>query len=154
MSRRSMLWGLLAAAVLATFYAAVLALSAGWRHLGDALGRDWLLVLPLTVGFGVQAAILVEVRSRYKAAQSVTAVVGAGAGTSAIGMVACCAHHLADLVPLVGLSGAATFLIAQQRTLMWIALVMTAAGVLMASRELRRGPDPLGRTPREPSCAH
>lgn len=154
MSRRSITWGVLAAGVLATFYTAVLAGSAGWRHLGDAIGRDWFLVLPLTVGFGVQVAILVEVRLRHKAAHGVTAVAGAGAGTSAVGMVACCAHHLVDLVPLVGLSGAATFLTAQQRTLMWVAVLMTAVGVLMASRQLRLVPAPAGRPAREASCAH
>lgn len=154
MSRRSVTWGVLAAGVLATFYAAVLAGSAGWRHLGDTLGRDWMLVLPLTLGFGVQVAILVEVRRRHRAAHGVTAVAGAGAGTSAVGMVACCAHHLADLVPLVGLSGAATFLTAQQRTLMWVAVAMTSAGVLMASRQLRLAPAPVSQPPRAASCVH
>jgi hypothetical protein len=154
MSRRSVTWGAAAAAALATFYVAVLAGSAGWTHLGDTLGRDWWLVLPLTVGFGIQVAILVEVRRRHRAAHRVTAVAGAGAGTSAVGMVACCAHHLADLVPLVGLSGAATFLTAQQRTLMWAAVAMTAAGVFLASKQLRRIPAVVPESSREPTCAH
>lgn len=152
MSRRSITWGGVAAAILAGFYVAVLASSAGWTHLGDTLGRDWWLVLPLTVGFGVQVAVLVEVRRRHKAAHSVTAVAGAGAGTSAVGMVACCAHHLADLVPLVGLSGAATFLTAQQRTLMWVAVAMTALGVLLATRQLRRAPVVALAPRRDPTC--
>lgn len=153
MSRRSVTWGVFAAAALATSYTAVLAGSAGWRHLGDTVGRDWFLVLPLTVGFGVQVAILAEVRCRQKVAHRVTAVAGAGASTSAVGMVACCAHHLADLVPLVGLSGAATFLTAQQRTLMWVAVAMTAAGVFLASRQLRRVPAVALHPSREPTCA-
>lgn len=153
MSRRSATWGVAAAAALATFYVAVLAGSAGWNHLSDTLGRDWWLVLLLTAGFGVQVAVLVEVRRRHRAAHGVTAVAGAGASTSAVGMVACCAHHLADLVPLVGLSGAATFLTAQQRTLMWVAVAMTAAGVFLASRQLRRVPAVVIEPPREPTCA-
>lgn len=133
-------WGGLAAAGLATFYTVVLVASAGWRHLASTLGRDWYLVSALTVGFGLQVAILVEVRRRHRAAHHVTAVAGAGAGTSVVGMVACCAHHLADLVPLVGLSGAATFLTAQQRTLMWAAVAFTTAGVLLAVRQLQQAP--------------
>jgi len=35
-----------------------------------------------------------------------------GTSTSAVGMVACCAHHLADLVPLLGATGLAAFLFA------------------------------------------
>lgn len=153
MSRRSATWGVAAAATLATFYVAVLAGSAGWSHLSDTLGRDWWLVLLLTAGFGVQVAVLVEVRRRHKAAHGVTAVAGAGAGTSAVGMVACCAHHLADLVPLIGLSGAATFLTAQQRTLMWVAVGMTAAGVFLAVRQLRRAPAVVPQPVLEPTCA-
>ena len=68
-------------------------------------------------------------------------------------MVACCAHHLADLVPLVGVSGAATFLTAQQRTLMWVAVVMTAGGILLSARQLHRVPAVL-QASREPTCAH
>lgn len=154
MSRRSVTWGVAATAVLAAFYVAVLAGSAGWNHLGDALERDWWLVVPLTVGFGVQVALLVEVRRRHRAAHDVTAMAGAGAGTSAVGMVACCAHHLADLVPLVGLSGAATFLTAQQRTLMWVAVAMTAGGVWLAARQLRRVPAVVLEPAREPTCVH
>jgi hypothetical protein len=157
MSRRSVTWGAAAAALLAAFYAAVLAGSAGWNHLGDTFDRDWWLVLPLTVGFGVQVALLVEARRRHRAAHDVTIVAGAGAGTSAAGMIACCAHHLADLVPLVGLSGAATFLTAQQRTLMWVAVAMTVAGVVLAARQLRRVPAVVRtstrESTREPTCA-
>lgn len=154
MSRRSVTWGVAAAAAIAAFYVAVLTASAGWRHLGDTLARDWWLVLPLTVGFGVQVAVLVEVRRRHKAAHGVTAVAGAGAGTSAVGMVACCAHHVADLVPLIGLSGAATFLTAQQRTLMWVAVAFTTAGVVLAIRQLRRAPVVRAVVPQEASCVH
>lgn len=153
MTRRSALWGTTGAAVLTSFYIAVLAGSAGWGHLGDTLGRDWYLVLPLVLGFGLQITILVEVRRRHQAGHGLTAVAGAGTGTSAVGMVACCAHHLVDLVPLVGLSGTATFLTAQQRPLMWAAVALTAAGVLMAARQLPLAPSVIV-PPRELTCAH
>jgi hypothetical protein len=34
----------------------------------------------------------------------------AGGGVSTAAMVACCVHHVTDVLPLVGLSAAATFL--------------------------------------------
>lgn len=140
MSRRSTLWGATAAALLATFYVTVVGLSAGAQHLADTVARDWYLLAPLVLGFGGQVGILLEVRRRHRRAHAVTAVTGAGAGTSAVGMVACCAHHLADLVPLVGLSGAATFLTDAQRPLLWAAVAFTAAGVTLAGRQLRLAP--------------
>jgi hypothetical protein len=38
------------------------------------------------------------------------AVTAAGGGVSTAAMVACCVHHVADVLPLVGLSAAAAFL--------------------------------------------
>lgn len=46
-------------------------------------------------------------------------------------MVACCAHHLADLVPVIGVSGAAAFL-TEWRT----EFMLNAFGVTVAARRL------------------
>lgn len=68
------------------------------------LATDAVFVGLIATGFGSQIALFVELRTvdhRHRAAAAVTA---AGTGTSAAAMLACCAHHLVDLLPLVGLS--------------------------------------------------
>lgn len=157
MSRRSLGWGALAGGLLAGFYVTVIAASAGWQHLADTVAEDWYLVLPLVLGFAVQVGLLAEVRRRHRAAHATALVTGAGAGTSAVGMVACCAHHLVDLVSLTGLTGTATFLTSQQRTLLWVALGATALGLALAVKQLRRAPAPQAAeaaTGKELTCAH
>lgn len=141
--------GAFAGAALAAGYVGVVAGTAGWAHLGDQLLSDWWLVTPLLLGFAVQVALFVELRRRHRLARAATAAIGAGGGMSAAGMVACCAHHLTDLAPLVGAAGAASFLTAAQRPLMYLALAVNVVAVTVAVRRLRRTTVVVGE---EPSC--
>jgi hypothetical protein len=109
MTARSLRWGLLASAGITVFYMAALVASADWQHLSDQARQGWWLLAPIVVGFGTQVALTVELRRRHRA-QHLAATTGAGTSTSVVGMVACCAHHLADLVPLLGATGLAAFL--------------------------------------------
>jgi hypothetical protein len=54
--------------------------------------------------------------------------------------LACCAHHLADILPIVGLSGAAVFLNAYKAPLLWLGIVMNVIGIIYLLRQLRRRP--------------
>jgi len=61
-------------------------------------------------------------------------------------MLACCAHHLTDVLPILGLSGAAVFLNAYKTPLLWLGIVMNLAGIVYLLRQvwqqravLRRG---------------
>ena len=44
-------------------------------------------------------------------------------------MLACCAHHLADVLPIVGVAGAAVFLNTYKTPLLWFSIAMNLAGV-------------------------
>lgn len=102
--------GALASVGLAVFYVGVVALASGsGGHLVEQTRQDWVYLMVITTGFGVQVALLSELRHRRALQPELAAVGGAGATASGVGTVACCAHHLAELVPLVGLSGAAGF---------------------------------------------
>jgi hypothetical protein len=51
-------------------------------------------------------------------------------------MVACCAHHLADLAPIVGVSGAAAFLTDWRLEFMLAGIAVNAVGVAITGRRL------------------
>ena len=53
-------------------------------------------------------------------------------------MLACCAHHLVDLLPLVGLSAAAVFLDAYKTPLFLVGIGMNLVGIVVIGRQLRR----------------
>lgn len=140
--RRSALVGALAGLLLSAGFVGVLAGTAGWTHLLRQVRADWWLLGPVVIGFALQVTLMAELRRRHRAARASAVSVGAGAGASGLGMLACCAHHVADLAPLAGAAGVATFLTGVQRPLMVAGIAINAIGVAVATRRLRRFPPP------------
>ena len=56
---------------------------------------------------------------------------GAGGTTSTVAMVACCVHHVTDVLPILGLTAAATFLAKYQTAFMWVGLGTTLIGIVV-----------------------
>jgi len=132
-NRRSLRWGVTASGALAGFYVTVLALSGGWEHLANQARTDWWLLTPIILAFGTQVALSVELGHRHRT-QHLAATTGTGA--SSVGMVACCAHHLVDLVPLLGAAGVAGFLFDWRIPLMTAGLAINLLAVAVATRRL------------------
>jgi hypothetical protein len=57
------------------------------------------------------------------------ALTGAGGTTSTLAMIACCAHHVTDVLPILGLTAAATFLADYQTLFMRVGLGTTLVGI-------------------------
>lgn len=136
--RRSVLAGVLAAAALLGVYLTIVSLAQGVEHAFEQLAADAPFVGLIAAGFGIQIALFVELRAvdrRHRAAAAVTA---AGTGTSAAAMLACCAHHLVDLLPLLGLSAAAVFLNAYKTPLFLVGIAMNVIGIVVIARQLQR----------------
>jgi phosphoribosylcarboxyaminoimidazole (NCAIR) mutase len=127
----------MAAATLAAFYVIVIGWASGIDHLASQAAADWPYLTAIVAGFGTQVALLVELRHRQRARRTEQAAAGAGASASVVGMVACCAHHLADLLPIVGISGAAAFLTDWRVEFMLAGIAVNAVGVVIAARRLR-----------------
>lgn len=104
---RPILYGGLAAAGLMVFYLGTITLAQGWPHALQQLADDRWFVLAITAGFGIQIGLFAYLRGLH--AHMSSGGVAASTGTSTTAMLACCAHHLAEVLPLVGLSGAQSF---------------------------------------------
>lgn len=145
MSAHAVRRGTTASVALVTFYVAVVwGASGSFDHLVGQVREDWFLLAPIVAGFGLQVALVSELRRRHRLARATAVAGGAGMGTSTAGMIACCAHHLADLAPFIGATGAATFLTDYRVPFMVVGLGVNALGVWMAARRLRHAPDPGG----------
>ena len=135
---RSVAAGLVSAAALLGVYLTIISLAQGFQHAFEQLAADALFVGLIAAAFGIQICLFVELRTvdrRHRVAAGVTA---AGTGTSAAAMLACCAHHVVDLLPLLGLSAAAVFLNAYKTPLFLVAVAMNVIGILVIARQLRR----------------
>ncbi len=135
---RSIAIGLLGAAALLGLYLGIISLAQGAEHALEQLATDAQFVGLIALGFGTQIALFVELRAVDRRHRAATAVTAAGTGTSAAAMLACCAHHLVGLLPLVGLSAAAVFLNTYKTPLFLIGLGMNVIGIVVIARQLRR----------------
>ena len=124
---------LIGSTLIALFYIGILTWAQGWGYASSQLVRDRWYVIPIVVGFGVQAALYTILRFRLFIPITSTGHAGsmmsASGGTSATAMVACCIHHVTDVLPILGLSAAASFLTRYQRPFMLIGLAMNLIGI-------------------------
>ena len=148
---RSIVFGAMASLSLPVFYLGTIALVQDWEHAFAQLGEDAPFVAALMAGFGVQVGLLTHIRAM--AASASKAGVAAGAGSSGVAMLACCAHHLTDVLPIVGLSAAAGLLGAYKEPLLWLSVGVNAGGVIYLARHSRKASQALaGGDQREPAC--
>ena len=49
--------------------------------------------------------------------------------TSTLGMIACCAHHLTDILPILGLSFLTALLIQYQKVILLVAIASNLSGI-------------------------
>jgi hypothetical protein len=133
---RPLIAGLLAAGALLALYLGVITLVQDWGHALGQLIADGPFVGALTLGFGTLVGLWVYLRSRH--ARTPATGVAAGGSTSGVAMLACCAHHLVEVLPIVGLSGAALFLAEVKLPLLWLGLSLNLAGILYLLRQIRR----------------
>lgn len=127
---RPALFSLLGMAGLMALYLILVSLAEGWSHAVELLFEDAWLVGPIMAGFGVQVGLYTYLKTGlHAAAHGTGALTGAGGGTSTAAMVACCAHHITDVLPLLGLSAAATFLAEYRIPFMLVGLATNLIGI-------------------------
>lgn len=133
---RPLAFGLLAGAGLLGFYLGIITVAQGWGHAVDQMIDDRWFVGAIAAGFATQVGLFVHLRGLH--ARAGAGGVAASTGTSTAAMLACCAHHLADILPVIGLSGAAIFLNDYKTPLLWLGIGMNLAGIAYLLRQVRR----------------
>src|SRR3972149_6380999 len=148
--------GLTGAALLMVLYFAIVSLAEGPEHAVDLFWEDRWIVIPIILGFGVQASLYTILKKRlYLPVLSTGAsgpLMGAGGTTSTVAMVACCAHHVTAVLPIVGLTAASAFLAEYRTIFMLVGLGTTLTGIAVMltillrerSRALQLAPAMLG----------
>jgi Cu+-exporting ATPase len=109
----------------------------GWDHALEQFDTDVWFVLPLAAGFGIQVVLFTQLRAAQARMAAGSLGMAASTGTSTAAMLACCAHHLSNVLPILGVSGAAVFLSAYQTPLLWLGLAMNLAGIAYLVWQLR-----------------
>lgn len=121
--------------LLAGLYFGIVSWAESPQHAAELFWKDRWIVFPIILGFGVQAGLYTILKLRLFIPVATIGpsgpMMGAGGTTSTIAMVACCAHHVADVLPILGLTAAATFLAQYRTAFMLVGLGTTMLGILI-----------------------
>lgn len=134
--RASLLTGAIATALLPALYLGLISLAQGPDHAVIQLRADFPFVVVVALGFGTQVGMFTEIRALRSRHRSSGIALGASAGASSAAMLACCAHHLVDLLPIIGLSAATAFLNDERTPLMVLGVAMNGLGIVVIGRQL------------------
>lgn len=117
---------------LLTVYFGILSLANSPGHAIEEFANLWYWISILVVGFGIQLGLFSYIRINIrKKSPGATAEVAAAGGISAGSMVACCAHHITDVLPLIGLSAAALFLVKYRLSFILLGVFSNIVGITL-----------------------
>ena len=137
--KKHIIIGLSAGILLLLVYMGIITLAEGLEHALDQTATMWYWVVALAGGFGIQAGLFSFIRQGLRERKaSATASVATSGGVSAGSMAACCAHHLTDVLPLLGLSGVAVFLTSYQLLFIIIGVLSNIVGITIMLETIQR----------------
>lgn len=139
--RKPVATGLLGGIALVGLYLGIVRVgSASWPHTVELLLTDWYFVAAVATGFAIQIGLFTYLRHVLRQngrMRSATAMAAGGTATSTTSMVACCLHHLADVLPVIGLSGAAVFFTTYKVPVIVFGLATNGLGIAIMLRAIR-----------------
>lgn len=138
---RPVLWAVIAGVSLLSVYFLILTIANSAAHVLEEFYVIWYWIVALTVGFSVQAGLFAYIHHAGKVLSKGTATssVAVSGGVSTTSMVACCAHHVTDIAPILGVSAAAIFFTRFQDTFMTVGIFSNIIGILLMLRIIKKG---------------
>ena len=133
---RPIVSGAAAFAAMLGLYFGVLTLVSGWSFTLSQFAELWPSVVTLAIGFGTQVGLYVYLKQLSENHHHAHHVVVASGTTSTAAMLACCAHYLTNVLPVLGIVGAAALVAQYQTQLFWISLAFNAAGLVYIGRQV------------------
>lgn len=126
---------LLGSVLLAVLYFGIVSWAESPEHALDLFREDRWIVIPIISGFGIQLGLYTIIKKRLfipvRTSGPSGPLLGAGGGTSTLAMVACCAHHVTDVLPILGLTAASAFLAQYRIAFMLFGLGTTLVGIIV-----------------------
>ena len=122
---KAVFYGILAGAALILFFISFVSIFQGFNFalLSFLSLKYW--IIALAMGFGVQVGLYSSIKHSLETNAAV-----AGSGTMSAGsMVACCAHFLANLIPIIGIAGLAAFFVKYQTTFLGVGILFNLIGI-------------------------
>jgi hypothetical protein len=101
----------------------------------------WYWITLLVLGFGIQAGLYTYIRGVMKLRKETgiaTSSMAAAGGISTTSMIACCAHHVTDVLPILGISAAVVFLSQFQNLFLTIGVLSNLIGISLMLKIIQK----------------
>ena len=134
----SILKGFLGSSALLIFYFVIVTSISGWNFAQDQFAKFWYFILAFALGFGIQVGLYTFLKNSISRKNPSAKVLAASGTTSGVFMVSCCAHYLANILPILGITGFITIITQYQVRLFWVGLAANLAGILYMSNRIAR----------------
>ena len=127
--------GLIGMAALLAVYFTVISLISGWSFALNQFFQFWYFIIGLALGFGIQIGLYSYLKDAISRKASKGVVVVSGT-TSTIAMISCCAHYLANILPIIGITGIVVLIGQYQVQLFWFGLISNAMGIVYIAHKI------------------
>ncbi|MFA6270427.1 MAG: hypothetical protein WC657_04440 [Candidatus Paceibacterota bacterium] len=119
-------------------YFAIVTLVSGFKFAMSQFESFWYFLISLAIGFGIQIGLYSYLKQLVKNSNTIMkdktiAVTGT---TSTLAMISCCAHYLANIVPILGIAGALTIIAQYQTEIFWVGLAFNLFGIAFISNKV------------------
>ena len=129
-NKRPIVNGVIGGLALILIYFAVLTFANSFDHALEQFRQMWYWIVLLVFGFGTQVGLYSYIKLMQTRRTAVAATeMAASGGLSTGAMIACCAHHLTDILPILGLSAAVLFLVKFQTLFIVIGVLSNLIGI-------------------------
>lgn len=129
--------GFLAVILLLVIFFTVTSLISSWVFAKQQFSQYWYYLITLAIGFGIQVGLYSFLRQSIKEKAS-GGVLAATGTTSTLAMISCCAHYLANILPIIGIGGLVAFVAQYQVKLFWVGILFNIAGIIFISWRIRK----------------
>ena len=126
-NKKPIFLGILAGVSLFLFYMSVITFFQGFEFAILNFKSVWYWIIPLVVGFGTQIGLY----NSIKHTAQMTGTVAVSGGISGGSMIACCSHFLLNIIPLIGFSGLALFLVKYQTAFFATGIISNVFGIVL-----------------------
>jgi len=133
---QSVLKGLLSASVLLILYFAIVSSISGWQFARNQFLQFWYFILALATGFGIQVGLYTYLRNSIRVKNQSVKLLAASGTTSTAAMISCCSHYLANILPILGITGFITLVTQYQIQLFWVGLILNIGGILYMANKI------------------
>lgn len=131
--------GLIAVIALVFIYFGVVSPLSGWEFASAQWEQYGFYLGALVLGFGIQVMLFTYLREliRNSEKQMGGGTVAMTGTTSTFAMLSCCAHYLANIVPILGVTGLVTIVSEYQVKIFWLGIALNIFGIIFISNRIR-----------------